>query len=141
MNIVNSRAGFNYDLLDRYEAGIVLNGLEVKAIQKGDVDLTRSFVRFLDHEAYLVNAGIGVHATQMTDSRRSRKLLLHRRELVSLTGKLGSGHLTLIPVRLYNKGRRFKLEFALARSKHEFEKRDIIKKREVDREIARNFKA
>lgn len=134
MKVINKFAYSNYNILETMEVGISLTGAEVKGAQKGDVDLSRAHVRIIKNEAYLLNAGIAVHADSTADSRRSRKLLLHRAEIVSISTKIAQKNLTIVPVSMYNKHRIFKLQIGLARTKREFEKREQIKKRDLSRE-------
>jgi SsrA-binding protein len=143
MRIINKKAGFDYELLDRIEAGVALTGPEVKSLMIGQASLNEAYVKFIGGEAFLVNAHI--HPYQYADSRqidpkRSRKLLLHRRELLSLATKMQSGNLTLVPVAWYNKGRQIKLEIALARGKKAWQKREAIKKRDLVRETEEELK-
>jgi SsrA-binding protein len=144
--IFNKRARFDYELLESFEAGIRLAGHEVKAVKAGQINLTGSFVVL--HAGHkptlnLINANIHLYpgAGKIAyDPTRSRALLLHRREINYLIGKLQQKGLTLVPTRVYTKNNLVKLEFALARGKKKFDKRETIKKREVDRSIRRIMK-
>ncbi len=127
MRYLNKRANFDYQLLEKFEAGIVLHGDEVKAIRLGRVNLSESYVKIVNSEAILLNANIA--------TTRTRKLLLHRKEIDSLIGKIKGKNLTLVPVSLYTKGRLVKLEIALAKSKREFEKKAKIRERDLEREL------
>lgn len=138
MKIFNKRATFDYELLEKLEVGVVLTGAEVKAAIDNRVDLSRSFAKIIGGEMYLVNASFS--GTNITDSTRSRKLLLHKREILALATKLAQKKLTLVPVVLYTSHGRVKLEIALARSKREFQKRESIKKRDITRDIERELK-
>ncbi|MBI2552282.1 SsrA-binding protein SmpB [Candidatus Uhrbacteria bacterium] len=135
----NPRAKFDYDILKTYEAGIVLTGQEVKSVRAGNVSLKGAYATLKGEEVWLLNAHIGAYkkagSLKDYDPTASRKLLLHGREIKELMGKIHSQGLTLIPVSLYTKGRRLKVELGLARGRKKYEKREVIKKRAVDREI------
>jgi SsrA-binding protein len=143
MNIINHRATFDYTIQDRIEAGVHLTGPEVKSLRGGHAKLDGSFVRILGSEAYLVNAHISPYPfarIENYDPKRSRKLLLHKKELISLKTKLESANLTLVPLSWYTKGSLVKLEIGLARGKKQYEKREA-KKREVHkRELEQDFR-
>ena len=143
MKITNRKAPFDYQLIERFEAGINLFGAEVKAVREGHVDLHGSFVRILGSEAYLVNANIFPYKyarPESYDERRTRKLLLHKKEIVSLKSKMEGSSLTIVPVSMYTSHGLIKIELALAKSKKKFEKRESIKKRDINREIAEELK-
>lgn len=137
----NRRANFDYSLSDRYQAGVVLTGDEVKSVKTGHVSLKGSFVTVKGQEIFLTNALIPRYAQAHRDTRhedtRSRKLLLKRSEIRSLIGKVRTNGLTLVPIRLYTQKQLIKLEFALAKGKKEFDKRQVIAKRDAHRHIAR----
>ncbi len=142
MKITNRRAFYDYRILDRLEAGTSLNGAEVKAVRLGHADLTGSFVRIIGSEAYLVNAKIFPYQyarPEGYDERRTRKLLLHKKEIIALKSKTSSG-LTIVPLSLYNKRHLVKLEIALARGKKQFDKKEAIKKKDVQRELEEELK-
>ncbi len=126
----NKKAHFNYNLLEKIEAGIMLSGEEVKTLKERGGDLNNAYVKIIDNEAYLVNANIFVGK----NPTRTRKLLLHKKEIFSLLSKIKSKKLTLIPLKLYNKGRRIKVEIALAKPKRAFEKKESLKKQEAERQ-------
>jgi len=132
MHIFNKRADFEYNILDRFEAGIMLSGGEAKAIRDGRADISRSFAKIISGEVYLVNANI--------DSTRSRKLLLHKNEILSLETQMKAQKLTLVPVSLYTKGRLVKVELALAKAKREFDKRKSLKQKDIKRDIERELR-
>jgi len=143
MNIQNKKAFFEYEILDRVETGIVLTGAEVKSLKGDHAKLDGSFVRIVGSEAYLVNAQIFPYiASRMEgyDPRRTRKLLMHKSELLSLKSKIEGANLTLIPIRWYTKGPLIKLEIALARGKKQYEKRESIKKADQRMELEREFR-
>lgn len=143
MKITNRKASFDYQLQEHFEAGINLYGAEVKAVREGHVDLTGSFVRIMGSEAYLVNANIFPyeHARPETyDPRRTRKLLLHKKEIISLKGKMDGENLTIVPVSVYTTHGLIKVELALAKSKKKFDKKEAIKRRDIDRQIEEELK-
>lgn len=136
----NRKARHNYHVDEEYEAGLRLVGSEVKSLREGKVQLKDAYARFENHELYLVNAHIpqyshGTH--QNHEPERDRKLLMHRRELNRLETKVETAGYTLIPLELYFKGAHVKCKLGLARGKKLFDKRQDIKRREHQREIAR----
>jgi SsrA-binding protein len=136
----NRQAGFRYHLLERFEAGIVLQGSEVKALREGAVQLKDAYAEVRDGEVWLRNMHIAPYkpaARENHDPDRPRKLLLHRREIERLIGKTAERGLTLVPTRVYFSGPRAKVELALARGKEMHDKRRSIKERETRREIER----
>jgi SsrA-binding protein len=140
----NRRARHDYELLERFEAGLVLTGTEVKSLRDGRVALGQAYAELRDGEAWLVNASIATYDQGNIanhEPERPRKLLLHRRELASLIGKVRERGLTLVPTRLYFKDGRAKVELALARGKERQDKRRDIAKREADRQIERAMKS
>jgi SsrA-binding protein len=133
----NRSASFNYFLSDRFECGISLRGTEVKSIREGKANLKDAYGLLKDGEAFLLNAHIGPfsHGNAMNhDELRTRKLLLHKRELEKLEGLTKQKGYTLIPVRLYFRNGRVKCELALAKGKQEWDKRETERRREADRE-------
>ncbi|MCK5718090.1 MAG: SsrA-binding protein SmpB [Thiomargarita sp.] len=141
---LNKKGRFDYYLLERFEAGIVLEGWEAKSLRAGRLQLRDTYVLIKDREASLLNAIITPLSTVSThvtpESQRSRKLLLHRAELNKLAGIVDRKGYALIPTAMYWKRGRAKLEFALAKGKKEFDKRDTTKDREWKREQERLFK-
>ena len=141
---VNKRAKFDYEILEKLEAGLVLSGPEVKTVRKGSMNLLGSYVTINRGAAWLMGAHIPRYPQAGPqpgyDPDRTRKLLLHTREIKRLAGKLDQKGLTLVPISVYTKGSKIKLEFGLARGKKQFEKRETIKKRDVEREIRRSLK-
>jgi SsrA-binding protein len=136
----NRQAGFRYHLLERFEAGIVLQGSEVKSLRDGAVQLKDAYAEVRDGEVWLRNMHIAPYkpaASENHDPDRPRKLLLHRREIERLVGKTAERGLTLVPTRVYFSGPRAKIELALARGKEMHDKRRSIKERETRREIDR----
>lgn len=140
----NRRAGYDYELLDRYEAGLILSGPEVKSIKTGHISLKGSFVTFKGGELFLTNANIPLYKfagnLKNYDPVRPRKLLIKKSEIKSLIGKVKASGLTLAPIRVYTKKRFIKLEFALAKGKKKFDKRQDIAKKEAKRKAEREIK-
>src|SRR5919205_54755 len=139
----NRKARHDYHLLDRFEAGIVLTGTEVKALREGRVRLQQAYADVRDGEVWLVGAHIAQYGhgnIANHDPDRDRKLLLHRREIASLIGKVRERGLTLVPTRLYFKDGRAKVELALARGKERADKRRDIAARDAQRQIERALK-
>jgi SsrA-binding protein len=143
MKIVNRKATFDYSVLERFEAGIHLLGAEVKAARAGQVDLHGSFAKIMGSEVYLINAKILPYKfarPEVYDARRTRKLLLHKKQIISLKSKIEGANLTIVPLSMYTKGSLIKLELALAKSKKKFEKKELLKKQDLDREIEETLK-
>ena len=141
---LNRRARYDFELLDTFEAGLALVGTEVKALRAGHADIARAFAHLRDGEAYLVGAHIGEYAEGNVNNHepeRDRKLLLHRRELDSLLGKVQERNLTIVPTRLYFKNGKVKIELALARGKDVRDKRRDITDREMKRQLERAVKS
>ena len=136
----NRRARHDYHLLDRFEAGLALTGTEVKSLRQGRVSLAQAYADVRDGEVWLVGAHIDEYAQGNIanhDPDRERKLLLHRREIESLIGKVQQQGLTVVPTRLYFKNGRAKLELAVARGKEQRDKRRDIAKRDAERDMER----
>src|SRR5689334_3119649 len=128
MKITNSKAFFDYAISDRFEAGIVLTGPEVKSLRGGHAKLDGAFVRIIGSEAYLISAHIYPYASarlENYDPQRTRKLLLHKREILKMKQKMDAGGLTIVPLSWYTTGYNVKLEIGLGKGKKQFEKRDI----------------
>jgi SsrA-binding protein len=142
--IQNKKAGFNYEVQDKYEAGIELLGFEVKSINNKLGKLDGAYISIRGGEAFLIGSEIPPFQPKNTpddyDPARVRKLLLTKKELLKLTDLEKQKRLTLIPISLYNKGRKIKLEFAVAVGKNKSDKRNTLQKRESDREIERTLK-
>ncbi len=137
--VENRKARYDYQILESYEAGLALRGHEVKAIKTGHVSLKGSYVVIKNNEAYLINAFIPPYQPANTpegyNPERSRKLLLKQSEIKALIGKSKQKGLTLIPLKLYTKRGKVKLEFGIGKGKRKQDKREEIKKREAEREI------
>ena len=139
----NRQARFRFHLLEKFEAGLVLQGSEVKSLRDGKANLKDSYALVRDAEVWLHNLHIapyGPAAGEGHDPERPRKLLLHRKEIERLIGKTHEKGLTLIPTRIYFSGGRAKVEIALARGKEQRDKREAIREREQRREIERELK-
>lgn len=135
----NAKARFEYDVKEKYVAGVVLTGQEVKSVRGKHGSLSGSFVRILGNEAWLVNAQIPLYAyatDEDYDPKRMRKLLLHKGELLNLQQLSQHKGLTLVPLSLFLEGNRIKLEFGVGKGRKAHDKRAVIKKREMDREMA-----
>lgn len=145
----NKKAYFNYEILEKFEAGISLIGQEVKSIKSGRINLAGSYVALRDNEVFLVGCSIPPYqpknAPKDYNPERSRKLLLKKPEIKYLIGKVKQKGLTLVPLKVYTKdgkmtSSRIKLEFGIAKGKKKFDKRELIKKRDVEKEIKRELK-
>lgn len=138
MRISNRRAFHDYQILDKVEAGINLSGPEVKSVKGGRADLTGSFVRVVGSEIYLVNAKIFPYEyarPENYDERRTRKLLLHKKEIIALKSKTEGSNLTLVPLSLYTKNGLIKVEIGLGKGKKQYEKRESLKRKDLEREV------
>jgi SsrA-binding protein len=141
INILNKRAKFDYEIIDRYTAGIVLTGTEIKSIRLGKASIAESFCEFHNHELFVINSHIeeyqyGTHYNHRAKSER--KLLLNKKELRSLLKSVQNKGLTIIPLRLFtNEKGLAKLEIALCKGKKNYDKRDTIKDRDVKRDLDR----
>ena len=140
----NRKARFDYEILEKYEAGIELLGVEVKSVRGGQMSLEGSFVIVRGGEAFLINANVPPYqpknAPKDYDSLRNRKLLLTKKEIKGLASNEKNKSLTIVPISVYNKGRKIKIEIALVKGKKKRDKRESIKKRETLREIRREYK-
>ena len=138
----NRRARHDYEILDRFEAGIALRGPEVKSLRAGKANLSDAYAVVRGGEVFLLNLHIGAYepaTRENTDPRRERKLLLHRSEIHKLSGRVAERGLTLVPLNLYFKEGRAKVELALARGKRSYDKRERIRRREDEREARRSL--
>ena len=135
----NKRAYFDYEILDTYEAGIVLSGSEVKSCRKHSINFTDAYAEIRAGEAYLKNVNIAPYhfASNNPNPIRTRKLLLHKNQIVRIAGKLSQKGLTIVPLKMYLSGSRVKVQIGLAKGKRKYEKRDDIKKKEAQAEIDR----
>lgn len=140
----NRKAGYDYEFLDHYEAGVVLLGTEVKAIREGKVNLRDSYARLEGSEVWMYNVHVSPYSHTgyaSHEALRKRKLLLNRAEIRKLIGKTVEKGLTLVPTRMYLKNGRVKVNLALARGKKSYDKRESIKRRESDRETRAAIKS
>jgi SsrA-binding protein len=138
MKVINRKAHFDYEITDKFEAGIVLNGPETKSVFAEHARLDDSYVKVLGNEIYVLNMQILPYqfaSDQKLDPKRTRKLLLHKKEIISLKTKLATSNLTLIPLSLYTHGKVIKMEIGLGKGKKKWDKRETIKKREIERKI------
>ena len=139
--ITNKRAYYDYHILETHEAGIELRGFEVKSVRKGNVSLRGAFATIKGSELWLTNGHIGAYQSGNTptdyDPTRPRRLLMHKKEIGHLIGKLKEKGLTLMPLKMYNKHGKIKVEVGVARGKKQYDKREVIKKRDTVREKQR----
>ncbi len=136
----NRRALYNYEIVEKKEAGIVLTGNEVKAIRQGKITIREAYAKFFKDQLYLVNAHISPYQPQQKNIKhssptRTRKLLLHKNEIARLYGKSQEKGLTLVPLSIYIKNNHIKVEIGVGRGKKKYDKREAIKKREDERKI------
>ena len=139
----NKKARHDYEVVETFEAGVALQGSEVKSLRDGQCNLKDSYVAFVKDEAYLQNAHISVYKASSYnnhDPERLRKLLLHRNELDRLQGVIREKGLSCVPLKIYFKKGRVKLELALVRGKKHGDKRETAKRKDADREIQRRLK-
>ncbi len=142
---INKRARFDYDILEEFEGGLLLFGYEVKAAKLGNINMQGAFLSIRDNELWLKNMHIGRYKPaggkpEDYNPTRDRKILVHKKEIKKLIGKHKAEGLTIVPIRVYTKGALVKLSFALARGKKKHEKRESIKKREVEKHIREELK-
>lgn len=143
MNVQNKKALFDYEVIESFEAGIKLTGSEVKSLRSGGANFAGARVLLKEDGASLIGLNIPQYSFSSIDDydpTRLRRLLLHRSEIISIQTKMRSAGLTLVPLKLYNKGSLIKVQIALVRGKKKFEKRELIKKRVSDLSLARRLK-
>jgi SsrA-binding protein len=143
MEIINRKASFDYDILETFEVGIVLKGTEIKSIREGRTNLKDSYAIIRNNELFLLNMHISHYEKGNIfnhDETRTRKLLMHKKEINKLSGKLEQGGLTLIPLKLYFKKNKAKILLGLAKGKKSYDKREAIKKKDMEREIRKEMK-
>ncbi len=142
-SVQNRKARYNYFFLEKFEAGIELHGSEIKSLRNGQVDIAESFAREVDNEIYLINSYFAKYSNSSYlnhEENRQRKLLLHKKEIIKIVGKLNKESLTLIPIQIYfNKRGLAKVELALSKGKKNYDKRESKKKKSWERE-KRNIK-
>jgi SsrA-binding protein len=137
----NKKARFEFFILETFEAGLVLKGTEIKSVRSGQISLQEAYVRTNGAEIWLIGAHIAPyeHASAFQhDPKRDRKLLMHKKEIRKLYDEVRIKGMTLVPIRVYLKGGRAKLEIGLAKGKKQYDKRESIKERDVERESSRN---
>jgi len=142
--VQNKKAYFNYEILEKIEAGIELLGFEVKSLKRGQGSLEGSHITVRGNEAFVISMQIPPYQPANTpkdyDPLRNRRLLLTKKEIESLSEPENQKGLTIVPLSVYNKGRKLKIEIAIVRGKKKYDKREIIKKRDTEREIRRTLK-
>ena len=143
MEIQNRKARYEYEILETFEAGLVLKGTEIKSIREGKANIKDSYGIIKNNEAYILNMHISPYEQGNIfnhEETRTRKLLLHKKEILKLKSKLEIEGLTLIPLKVYFVKNKAKLELGLARGKKIYDKRETIKKRDVERQIQKDYK-
>ncbi len=143
MEIVNRKARYDYDIEETYEAGIALKGTEIKSIRNGKANLKDSYAIFKNNEVYLLNMHISAYENGNIfnhEETRARKLLLHRKEILKIRDKISLEGYTLIPLRVYFVRNHAKVEIGIARGKKIYDKRETIKKRDMERDIRSHLK-
>ena len=142
IEIKNKKAYFDYFIEDTYEAGIVLTGTEIKSIRKGSANLKDSYARIKNNEIYVINMFIAEYKEGNIfnhDERRQRKLLLNKKEILKIRDKTEVEGYSLVPVRLYFKNGKAKLEIAIAKGKKNYDKRQSIKEKDMKRDMEKNM--
>ena len=143
MEILNRKVNFDYEIIDTYETGLVLTGTEIKSIRLGKCNLKDSYAIIKNNEMFILNMHIS-HYEQGNrfnhDETRTRKLLMHKKEILKLRDKLEIEGFTLVPIKLYFKGSKAKLLIGLAKGKKNYDKRESIKKKDIERQIAKELK-
>ena len=143
MEIQNREANFDYEIIDTFEVGIVLTGTEIKSIRLGKANLKDSYDIIKNNEIYLLNMHISKYDQGNIfnhEETRTRKLLMHKKEILKLRDKLDLEGFTLIPIKLYFKGSKAKILLGLAKGKKNYDKREAIKKKDITRQLARDLK-
>lgn len=143
IEINNKKAYFDYEIIDTYEAGIVLTGTEIKSIRLGKANLKDSYAIIKNDEIYLLNTHISAYEQGNRfnhEETRTRKLLMHKNEILKLRDKIETLGYTLVPTKMYFKGNRVKVLIALAKGKKIYDKRETLKKKDMDRQVAKDLK-
>ena len=142
MEIVNRKAKYDYEIHDTYEVGIVLTGNEIKSVRKGSVNLKDSYVIIKNSEAYILNMHITNYDKSYIneDETRTRKLLLHKDEIIKINDKISIKGFTIVPLKLYFKNGKAKLEIGVAKGKHTYDKKESIKERDIKRDTDKALK-
>ncbi len=141
--IKNKKAYFDYEILEEIEAGIILTGTEIKSIRNGNANLKDSYAVVRNNEVYLLNMHISEYKEGNIfnhEEKRTRKLLLHKKEILKLRDKINLNGYTLVPLKLYFKGNKVKILLGLAKGKKIYDKRESIKERDINREIKKEWK-
>ena len=143
MEILNRKVNFDYEIVDTFETGIVLTGTEVKSIRLGKCNLKDSYAIIKNNEIFILNMHISQYEQGNRfnhEETRTRKLLMHKKEILKLRDKLEIDGFTLVPIKLYFKGSKAKLLIGLAKGKKNYDKREAIKKKDIERQIAKDLK-
>ena len=143
MEIINRKARFDYEIEDEYETGIALKGTEIKSIRNGKANIKDSYAIIRNNELYLLNSNISLYEEGNRfnhEETRTRKLLMHKREIMKLKDKIEKEGYTLIPLKMYFKGSKLKVLIGLAKGKKNYDKREAIKKRDTEREMQKIIK-
>lgn len=143
MEILNRKARYDYEILEKYEAGIVLTGTEIKSIRKGNANLKDSYAVIKNGEVFLLNMHVSEYKEGNIfnhEETRTRKLLLNKNEIKKINDKITIKGLTLVPVKLYFVNGKLKVELAVARGKHTYDKKETIKQRDIDRDMKKSMK-
>ena len=143
IEIKNKKAYFDYEILEEMETGIILTGTEIKSIRNGNANLKDSYAVVRNNEVYLLNMHISEYKEGNIfnhEEKRTRKLLLHKREILKLRDKINLNGYTLVPLKLYFKGNKVKILLGLAKGKKIYDKRESIKERDINREIKKEWK-
>ena len=143
MEILNKKAKFEYEIYDKYEAGIVLTGTEIKSIRRGSANIKDSYITIRNHEVFIINMFISHYKEGNIfnqDETRTRKLLLNKKEILKLENKINIDGYTIIPIKLYFVRGKAKLEIAIAKGKHTYDKKESIKQRDIERDLRKQYK-
>ena len=142
MKIINRKARFKYEVVDKLEAGIVLGGAEIKSIRGGRAELSEAFARIRDGEVFLVNAYVKswMGSQKYAGERRDRKLLLHKNQILNFQGKMAGGNLTIVPLSIYIKNNLAKVDLGLAKAKAKYDKRATLRKKTIERDVERELR-
>ncbi len=143
MEIQNRKVNFDYEIIDTFEAGIVLTGTEIKSIRLGKCNLKDSYAIIKNNEIFILNMHISQYEQGNRfnhEETRTRKLLMHKKEILKLRDKLEIDGFTLVPIKLYFKGSKAKLLIGLAKGKKNYDKRESIKKKDIERQLAKDLK-
>lgn len=139
----NKKAYFDYEIIEKIEAGIELVGVEVKSIKESKLSIKESFIRIIKNEVYIANMNVNDYTfgnIHNVDNKRLRKLLFHKKEILNFKKKIQENNMVLVPLSIYSKGRHVKVEVGIAKPKKNYDKRETIKKRDVEREIKKSIK-